>query len=110
MPCTSFCRLGALVGQAEELSDIFHISGVELLQHLLVSHTLAKRKYDSRGRNSGYGVANLREPLRERSQRLSLALFHCQEVSLAARAHVGTLKVRHELFAQIVPSFYRSLR
>jgi hypothetical protein len=37
-----FCIPDALVCQAEEFRDVFHIVCGQLLEHLLISHTLSK--------------------------------------------------------------------
>jgi hypothetical protein len=74
---------GALVRQAEELCDILDVMHGELLQHLLIPHTLAKcNHYRSIG-DTRNGVANLRKPLNEG----------------VVAPQVGTLKVGRELMA-----------
>jgi hypothetical protein len=45
MPGAAFCSLGVVVRQAEELGDILDVVRGELLQHLLVPHTLVKCNY-----------------------------------------------------------------
>jgi hypothetical protein len=40
VPCTPFCRPGIFVRQVEELRDVFHLVGGQLLKHLLISHAL----------------------------------------------------------------------
>jgi hypothetical protein len=65
MPCTAFCGPGILVCQAEKLNDILVVVCGELLQHLLIPHTLAKCNYNRSIENARDGVANLGEPLDE---------------------------------------------
>jgi hypothetical protein len=59
VPCTPFCSPGALVHQAEELRDIFHIMCGQLLKHLLISHALSKSDYNRSIGDAGDGVLNL---------------------------------------------------
>jgi hypothetical protein len=42
MPYMPFCSPSAFVRQVEELRDIFHLMGGQLLKHLLISHVLSK--------------------------------------------------------------------
>jgi hypothetical protein len=53
------------VHQVEELSDILDVMHGELLQHLLISHTLVKCNHKRSIGDMRDGVANLREPLDE---------------------------------------------
>jgi hypothetical protein len=64
VPCMPFCSPGSLVRQVEELRDIFHLMCGQLLEHLLISHTLLKSDNRSIG-DTGDDVSNLGEPLDE---------------------------------------------
>jgi hypothetical protein len=68
VPCTPFCSPDALVRQAEELRDIFHLMGGQLLEHLLISHAMSKSNYNISIGDVGDGVLNLGEPLDEGPQ------------------------------------------
>jgi hypothetical protein len=65
MQGVAFCGPGALVRQDEELGDILDVVHGELLQHLLVSHTLTKCNHNISIGNERDDVANLGEPLDE---------------------------------------------
>jgi hypothetical protein len=62
---TTLCGPGALVHQAEELCDIMDVMCGELLQHLLIPHTLAKCNHNRRIGDTRDGVVNLGKPLNE---------------------------------------------
>jgi hypothetical protein len=64
----AFCSLGVVVHQAEELGDNLDVVRGELLQHLLVPHTLVKCNYNRSIGNARDGVVNLGEPLDEGTQ------------------------------------------
>jgi hypothetical protein len=68
MPGAAFCSLGVVVRQVEELGDILDVVRGELLQHLLVPHTLAKCNYNRSIGNARDGVVNLGELLDEGTQ------------------------------------------
>jgi hypothetical protein len=42
VPSTPFCSPGAFIRHVEELRDVFHLVGGQLLEHLLISHALSK--------------------------------------------------------------------
>jgi hypothetical protein len=65
---TALCNPGALVCQAEDLSDVLHVVHGQLLEHLLVPHTLSKCYNDRSIRNARDGVPYLGEPLDEGAQ------------------------------------------
>jgi hypothetical protein len=60
---------GALVHQVEELCDILDVMRGELLQHLLIPHTLVKCNYNRSIGDTRNGIANLRKPMNEGAQR-----------------------------------------
>jgi hypothetical protein len=68
VPYTPFCRLGAFVCQVEELRDVFHLVGGQLLEHLLISHALSKSDNNRSIGDAGDDVLNLGEPLNEGPQ------------------------------------------
>jgi hypothetical protein len=74
----------------------------ELLQHLLIPHTLAKRNYNRIIGNLRDSVMNLREPLDEGAQRFPQVLLYDVEVGLVTRPRVGTLEVGHKLTTQLL--------
>jgi hypothetical protein len=65
VPCTPFYSLGAFVRHVEELKDVFHLVGDQLLEHLLVSHTLSKSDNNRSIGDARDGVSNLGEALDE---------------------------------------------
>jgi hypothetical protein len=93
---------GALVRQAEKLYDILDVMRGELLQYLLIPHTLAKCNHNKIIGDTRNSIMNLGNPLNEGAQRFPQALLHGVEVSLITRPRVGTLKVGHELTAQLL--------
>jgi hypothetical protein len=62
---TALCGPGTLVRLAEELCDILDVMRDELLQHLLIPHTLAKCNHNTSIGYTRNGVANLGKPLNE---------------------------------------------
>jgi hypothetical protein len=68
VPCTPFCSPGAFVHQVEELRDVFHLVGGQLLEHLLISLTLSKSNNNRSIGGAGDNVLNMGEPLDEGSQ------------------------------------------
>jgi hypothetical protein len=65
VPCMPFCSPGAFICQIEELRDVFHLLGGQLLEHLLISHVLSKSDNNRSIEDVGDGVLNLGEPLDE---------------------------------------------
>jgi hypothetical protein len=65
---TTLYRPGALVCQAEELGNVLYVVRGQLLEHLLVPHTLPKCNIDRCIRDARDGVSILGEPLDERAQ------------------------------------------
>jgi hypothetical protein len=68
MPGTAFCSPCTLVCQAEELGGILYVMCVQLLQHLLVPHTLAECNNNRSIGDVRDGVVNLGEPLDKGAQ------------------------------------------
>jgi hypothetical protein len=90
---------GALVRQAEERRDILDVMGGELLQHLLISHSLVKCNHNRSTWDTRNGVVNLGEPLDEGEQGFPQALLDGVEVDLVAQLIIDALKVSCELAA-----------
>jgi hypothetical protein len=67
MPDSALRSPGALVREAEELGNILDVVHSELLQHLLIRHTLAKCNHNRSIGDTRNGIANLRKPLDERA-------------------------------------------
>jgi hypothetical protein len=65
VPGTALCCPGALVCQGEKLYDILDVMHGELLQHLLIPHTLVKCNYNRSIGDTRNGVANMGKPLNE---------------------------------------------
>jgi hypothetical protein len=65
MPGMALCGPRALVCQTEELDDVLHVMCCQLLEHLLVTHTLPKCNNDRSIGDARDGVANLGESLDE---------------------------------------------
>jgi hypothetical protein len=65
VPCTPFCSPGAFIRQVEELRNVFHLMGGQLLKYLLISHALSKSDNSRSIGDAGDGVLNLGEPLDE---------------------------------------------
>jgi hypothetical protein len=59
VPGTALCGPNALVRQAEELCDILDVMHGELLQHLLIPHTLTKCNHNRSIGDTRNGIANL---------------------------------------------------
>jgi hypothetical protein len=93
VPCMTFYSPGTIIHQVEELRDVFHLVGDQLLEHLLISHALSKSD------NNG----SIGELLDEGPQCLPRALLNGMEVDLVVWASVGALEVGCELMAQLCP-------
>jgi hypothetical protein len=75
--------------------------GGKLLQHLLISYSLAKcNHYKSIG-DTRNGIVNLREPLDEGAQGFPRAVLDGMEIGLVTRSSISALEVGHELAAQL---------
>jgi hypothetical protein len=101
VPSMTLCSPGALVCQAEKHRDILDVMGGELLQHLLIPHSLVKCNHNRSIGDTKNGIANLREPLDEGEQGFPRALLDDMEVGLVARPSIATLKVGRELAARL---------
>jgi hypothetical protein len=110
VPSMTLYGPGTYVRQAKKLCDILDVMHGELLQHLLIPHTLAKYNYNRSIRDMRNGVTNLRELLNEGAQRFPRMLLHDVEIGLIIRPHICTLKVGYELTAQLLPRGERALR
>jgi hypothetical protein len=100
---TVLCGPSALVRQGEEHCDILDVMCDELLQHLLIPHTLAKCNHNRSIGDMRNSVVNLEKALNEGAQRFPRMLLHDVEIGLITRPRVGTLKVDRELMAQLFP-------
>jgi hypothetical protein len=59
----TLCSPGTFVRHVEELGDVMHVMRGQLLEHLLVPHTLLKSNNNKGIRDARDGVPNLGEPL-----------------------------------------------
>jgi hypothetical protein len=75
----------AFVRQAEKLYDILDVMHGELLQHLLIPHTLAECNYNRSIGDMRNGVVNLGKPLNEGAQRFPRTLLYGGEIGLITR-------------------------
>jgi hypothetical protein len=82
----------------------------ELLQHLLIPHTLEKCNYNTSIGDMRNDVVNLSEPLNEAAQRFPRTLLHGMEIGLITRPRICTLKVGCELMTQLLSKGERALR
>jgi hypothetical protein len=89
----------ANVSEAKQFKDILYLMSCQLLQHLLIAHSLCESDNGRSGGNAWDGVSCLRKTLDEGSQQLPRTFLHGMEVDLDAGLRVGTLKVCHELAA-----------
>jgi hypothetical protein len=77
-----FCSLSTLVSKTGEIRDVLDFKHGELLQHLLVLHSLWECDDDKSRVDAGDGVIHLGEVLDVGAQHLSWALLHDVEVDL----------------------------
>jgi hypothetical protein len=96
VPGMALRSLEAHVRQAEERRNILDVVGGELLQHLLIPYSLVKCNHHRSIRDTGNGIANLREPLDKGAQGFPWALLDGVEVSLIAWPSISTVKVGRE--------------
>jgi hypothetical protein len=101
VPGMALCSPGALVCQAKERRDILYVMGGELLQHLLIPHSLVKCIHNRSIRDTKNGIVNLGEPLDEGAQGFPRALLDSVGIGLVARPSIGTLEVGRELAARL---------
>jgi hypothetical protein len=101
VPGAALHSLGALVRQAEERKNILDVVGGELLQHLLISYSLAKCNHYRGIGDTRNGIANLREPLDEGAQGFLRARLDGVEIGLVTRSSISALEVGCELAAQL---------
>jgi hypothetical protein len=99
VPGTTLCGPSTFVRQVEKLYGILDVIRGELLQHLLIPHTLVKCIYNKSIGDMRNGVANLRELLNDGVQRFPWMLLHGVEIDLITRLHICTLEVDCELMA-----------
>jgi hypothetical protein len=68
--------------QTEELHDILDVMRGELLQHLVIPHTLVKCDHNRSIGDTRYGVVNLAKPLNDGAQRFPRMLLLGLEIDL----------------------------
>jgi hypothetical protein len=100
VPSTTLYSLDTLVRQAKECRDILDVVGGELLQHLLIPHSLVKCNHNRSIGDTRNGIANLGEQLDKGAQGFPRVLLDDVEISLITRPSTDALEVGHELAAQ----------
>jgi hypothetical protein len=103
VPCTALGGSGALVGQSEECGDSLHVMRGQLLQHFLITYSLAEGRDDGSIRNAMYSTSHLGEAGDERPESLLGLLPHCVEVGLHTVLLVSAGEVRNEPRAELFP-------
>jgi hypothetical protein len=96
VPCTALGGFGALVGQSEECGDSLHVIRDQLLQHFLITYSLAEGRDDGSIGNARYSTSHLGEARDERPESLPRLLPHCVEVGLHTVLLVSAGEVRNE--------------
>jgi hypothetical protein len=103
VPCTALGGSGALLGQSEECGDSLHVMRGQLLQHFLITYSLAEGRDDGSIRNARYSTSHLGEAEDERLESLPGLLPHCVEVGLHTVLLVSAGEVRNEPRAELFP-------
>jgi hypothetical protein len=80
VPCTALGGSGAFVCHSEECGDSFHVMRGQLLQHFLITYSLAEGRDDGSIGNARYSTSHLGEARDERPESLPGLLPHCVEV------------------------------
>jgi hypothetical protein len=108
VPCTTLDSSATLVSQSEEHGDSFHILRGQLLQHIFITHPLAKSSDDGSIRDTGYSPSYLGEVGDEGPESFLRLLPHCMEVSLHAMLLISASEVHYEPRVELFPGVDRS--
>jgi hypothetical protein len=101
VPCAALGGSGAFVGQSEECGYSLHIMHGQLLQHFLITYSLAEGRDDRSIGNARYSTSHLGEAGDERPESLPGLLPHRMEVGLHTVLLVSTGKVRNKPRAEL---------
>jgi hypothetical protein len=101
VPCTTLGGFGAFVGQSEECGDSLHVMRGQLLQHFLITYSLAEGRDDGSIGNARYSTSHLGEVGDECPESLPGLLPHCVEVGLHTVLLVSAGEVRNEPRAEL---------
>jgi hypothetical protein len=103
VPCTALGGSGAFVGQSEECGDSLHVMRGQLLQHFLITYSLAEGHDDGSIVNTRYSTSHLGEARDERLESLPRLLPYCVEVGLHIVLLVSAGEVHNEPRAELFP-------
>jgi hypothetical protein len=103
VPCTTLGGSGTLVGESEEYGDNFHVMRGQLLQHLLITYSLAKSDDDGSIGDTRYSAPYLSEAGDESPESFPRFLPYRMEVSLHAMLLISTGEVRCEPCTELFP-------
>jgi hypothetical protein len=103
VPWTTLGGSGAFVGQCEECGDSLHVMCGQLLQHFLITYSLAKGRNDGSIRNARYSTSHLGEAGDEHPESLPRLLPYRVEVGLHTVLLVSAGEVRNEPRAELFP-------
>jgi hypothetical protein len=103
VPCTALGGSGALVGESEESGDSLHVMRGKLLQHFLITYSLAEGRDDGSIGNARYSNSHLGEVGDKRPESLLGLLPHCVEVGLHTVLLVSAGEVRNEPRTELFP-------
>jgi hypothetical protein len=103
VPCTALSGSDAFVGQSEECGDSLHVMCGQLLQHFLITYSLAKGRDDGSIGNARYSTSHLGEAGDERLESLPGLLPYRMEVGLHTVLLVSAGKIRNEPRAELFP-------
>ena len=87
---------GAFVGQSEGCVDTLHVMRGQLLQHFLITYSLAEGRDDGSIENARYSTSHFGEAGDERPESLLGLLPYCMEVGLHTMLLVSAGEVRNE--------------
>jgi hypothetical protein len=103
VPCMALGGSGALVGLRKECGDSLHVMRGQLLQHFLITYSLAEGCDDGGIGNARYSTSHLGEAEDERLEGLPVLLRHCVEVGFHTVLLVSAGEVRKEPRAELFP-------
>jgi hypothetical protein len=89
----------------EECGDSLHVMRGQLLQHFLITYSLAEGRDDGSIGNAGYSTSHFGEAGDERPESLLGLLPYCVEVGLHTVLLVSAGEVRNEPRAELVVLF-----